>query len=65
MNDIKKDNRIEYHIYEYDGKSFPVDTYDEALSFWEQGKVVLEYHASLWQIDEWTIVETVIQREWH
>jgi hypothetical protein len=65
MDNIKKDNSIEYRVYEYDGVSFPVNTYEEARSYWEQGRIVHENHITLWRIDEWTVVETIIQREWH
>jgi len=65
MDNIKKDNRVEYRVYEYDGESFLVNTYEEALSYWKQGRIVQESHVARCRIDEWTIVETTIQREWH
>jgi hypothetical protein len=64
MDSIKKDNRIEYRVYEYGGESFLVNTYEEALSYWKQGRIVHENHIALCRIDEWTVVETIIQREW-
>ena len=65
MDNIKKDSRVEYRVYEYDGESFRVNTYEEALSYWEQGRIVFENHITLWRTDKWTVVETIIQREWH
>jgi len=65
MDNIKKDSRVEYRVYEYDGEPFNVNTYEEALSYWGLGRVVLEKHITRWRVDEWTTVETAVQREWH
>jgi len=65
MDNIKKDNRVGYDVYGYDGEPFTVNTYEEALSHWELGRVVVENHIARCRVDEWTVIETTIQREWH
>jgi len=60
---MKADHIVEYQIYEYDDTFFFTESYEEAMAYFEEGRVVYEVHTFRAKA-EWTTTFTTVSHEW-
>ena len=61
---MESELKIKYHIYDIPGSFTESDSYEEAISSFEEGKIVYEVHETTWNA-MWTSGKNIVLFEWH
>ncbi|MDR3183602.1 MAG: hypothetical protein LBT89_11925 [Planctomycetaceae bacterium] len=63
---MKSKEIVEYYVYDYlrTSKPYITQSYEEALSYYDEGCMITETHTMLWDISPFSQAKTIITSDW-